>query len=298
MGKTSTRRSSITAAHLVVAAALTIVGVTAVASPRGSAAYELVLGSSLALLVAAALWARHASVVLRRELESRSRRIAQLEQDRAAALPSGHSEQFHEARSTVAGIRAAHEMCQRAELTAAQRSRLAESMTTELARLEQLFRPPTHERPKAPISVDAALSALATNHRARGHQVDWMPSGTTVPGRAEDLATAVNILLENSVAHASGARSRIEVRGDDAGVEIRVSDDGPGIRPELRASIFERGVTTSTTDGQGIGLHMARRLVADQGGSLSLTRPVHGEGAAFAIRIPAPRVSPDGHGAH
>jgi len=71
--------------------------------------------------------------------------------------------------------------------------------------------------------------------------------------------------------------------GQDS-ILIRVADSGPGVPDELRDKIFEPFFTTKT-DGIGIGLALAYRMVADHGGILSVDRSKWG-GAEFTIKFP------------
>ncbi len=102
-------------------------------------------------------------------------------------------------------------------------------------------------------------------------------------------------VLENLVANSRDAlgegpgtirvSGRVE-RGDGhATVELRVSDDGPGMDEEVRSRIFEPFFTTKPK-GHGLGLAAARGIVRTHGGALEVwSRP--GEGATFVVRLPA-----------
>ncbi len=77
---------------------------------------------------------------------------------------------------------------------------------------------------------------------------------------------------------------------DEAGVEIRVKDSGPGIPEEERAAIFDRfhqvdDSPTRTQGGTGIGLALTKELVELHGGTISVESEV-GFGSTFTIRIP------------
>jgi signal transduction histidine kinase len=107
-----------------------------------------------------------------------------------------------------------------------------------------------------------------------------------VQARADDVVEALNILLVNAWRHAQGAPARIEVTREGGSVLVQVSDDGPGVLPELRDRIFERAVRRPGSRGQGIGLAMARDLVESLGGSLTLNPP-GSHGACFCLALPA-----------
>jgi signal transduction histidine kinase len=70
--------------------------------------------------------------------------------------------------------------------------------------------------------------------------------------------------------------------------EIRVTDSGPGIPEEERASIFEpyyRSPGTETAPGIGLGLAISHGLIQHMGGELAVESEV-GKGSSFTVRLP------------
>ena len=65
---------------------------------------------------------------------------------------------------------------------------------------------------------------------------------------------------------------------------IRVADSGPGVPLKLRERIFDPFFTTHT-DGSGIGLSLAQRIIADHGGTISVGTS-EWDGAEFRIELP------------
>ncbi|MBX3190424.1 MAG: HAMP domain-containing histidine kinase [Labilithrix sp.] len=79
-------------------------------------------------------------------------------------------------------------------------------------------------------------------------------------------------------------------RGFDAraNVRITVSDSGPGVRPEDRLRVFERGVRLgrdAEIDGQGIGLSVVSEIALAHAGSVEVEDSALG-GAAFVVELP------------
>ncbi|HST67063.1 MAG TPA: ATP-binding protein [Mycobacteriales bacterium] len=97
------------------------------------------------------------------------------------------------------------------------------------------------------------------------------------PGR---LQQAVGVLVDNALEHGGGV-VRVGVRRSGRHAVVEVTDEGPGVPPELVGKVFERGV--SGGEGTGIGLALARALVESDGGRLELSRPVP---PVFAVYLP------------
>ncbi|SDQ11203.1 ATP-binding protein [Quadrisphaera sp. DSM 44207] len=95
------------------------------------------------------------------------------------------------------------------------------------------------------------------------------------------LAQALATLVENSLVHGGGT-TRVTVRPGGEWVVVEVADQGPGVPEHLGARIFERSVSGAARTG--LGLPLARDLVAAEGGRLELLsrRP-----ATFALFLPA-----------
>jgi signal transduction histidine kinase len=111
-------------------------------------------------------------------------------------------------------------------------------------------------------------------------------SGPTIPGDGVLLEWALEALVRNAVDALSGRGGAIDitVTADGQSASLIVSDDGPGIAPEVRAALFEPGITTKP-GGWGIGLALARRIVEDVHGGRLVLRNVQ-RGAAFAAELP------------
>ncbi|MBV8264019.1 MAG: HAMP domain-containing histidine kinase [Candidatus Eremiobacteraeota bacterium] len=104
-----------------------------------------------------------------------------------------------------------------------------------------------------------------------------------------ELHEAIGNLLDNAIKYAPGATVRTRVRSKDDDVYITVSDDGPGMSPDVRARAFERfsrGETGGSVSGSGLGLAIVERALERAGGSVSLETQL-GKGTTVELRLPA-----------
>ncbi len=69
-------------------------------------------------------------------------------------------------------------------------------------------------------------------------------------------------------------------------VYIRLSDSGPGVPERARAHLFQAFQGSARKGGTGLGLTIARELIAAHGGDLRLAESPEGGGAIFEIEIP------------
>jgi signal transduction histidine kinase len=96
-------------------------------------------------------------------------------------------------------------------------------------------------------------------------------------------------LLQNAL-DASPRGGTIEIaadpieRGGLSAVRLTVSDEGPGLAPEVASRVFEPGVTTKE-HGSGLGLPLSRAMARQHGGELTLT-PAGERGCVAEMVLP------------
>ena len=130
----------------------------------------------------------------------------------------------------------------------------------------------------------------------RGHQLELvLPAGDALEldGDATRLAQVVQNLLVNAAKYTpQGGRIVVSAERTDGHAEVRVRDNGRGIAAEELDRIFdlfeqgEAGLASPTDAGLGVGLALARALVAMHGGTMSARSEGVGHGAEFSFRIP------------
>ncbi|MDX6654854.1 MAG: hypothetical protein QOH18_1568 [Solirubrobacterales bacterium] len=100
----------------------------------------------------------------------------------------------------------------------------------------------------------------------------------------------VNLITNAHEYSPERASIQVSVRVADGGVEINVTDNGPGIPPAQMEHIFERFVRgdaglTQRVGGTGLGLAISKSLVELHGGTIGVDSEV-GRGSTFTVRLP------------
>ncbi|MNM98714.1 Adaptive-response sensory-kinase SasA [compost metagenome] len=97
-------------------------------------------------------------------------------------------------------------------------------------------------------------------------------------------------LLENAVKYsAAGSGMHISALAGEMFVRIDVADQGMGIAEEEWNDIFKRfyrSKQAAQQEGVGIGLYLAREIIAAQGGYLKVSSKL-GEGSVFSLFLPS-----------
>jgi len=102
----------------------------------------------------------------------------------------------------------------------------------------------------------------------------------------------LNLLL-NAVQAIDGAGTvRVEIDSEGDCARVTVSDTGRGI-PEQQLSQIFRPFFTTRGNGTGLGLSLARRIVDEHHGRISVTSIV-GQGSSFEVLLPFVRVGVEG----
>jgi signal transduction histidine kinase len=94
----------------------------------------------------------------------------------------------------------------------------------------------------------------------------------------------LNVVVNAIQAMPEGGELRFEASASQDTAEIRISDTGPGIPPDLKEKIFRLYFTTKT-GGSGIGLAMTFRIVQLHDGTIDFSSEP-GKGTTFVIRLP------------
>ncbi|WP_235861066.1 ATP-binding protein [Photobacterium phosphoreum] len=106
-----------------------------------------------------------------------------------------------------------------------------------------------------------------------------------LPINKDDLMELFGNMLENSFRFCI-SQVKLSVIESNNYFTIIIEDDGPGVKPELREAIFQRGVRADQLNpGQGIGLSVCNEIVDSYQGKIHV-EDSELEGAAFIIKLP------------
>jgi signal transduction histidine kinase len=183
-----------------------------------------------------------------------------------------------------------------AETDLSQRVDKISTSAERCAKIVKTFLAMARQKPArlAPVSfneiIETAVDVAAFGIRSAGGEIQMDLASDLTPVLAdEDQITQVIVnLLVN-------AQQATKEKGDDALIRIRswdeadhicteVTDNGPGIPPNLRSRVFEPFFSTKS-DGAGVGLALCHRIVAGHNGTLTAGQ-ADGGGALFLCRLP------------
>ena len=202
----------------------------------------------------------------------------------------------HEFKTPIAGIRGALELLadHGEAMSGEERERFIANAMADADRLSHLLqRLLAQGRADMAIAAEGVrtplaepIAAVADAHRGAKLAVDVdILDGLAAAAPPELIEAVLETLLENS--HQAGARHvRIAAEASRSDVTILVSDDGPGVPEGQGERIFEPFHTSRRAQGgSGLGLSIARSLLASVDGTIASRTAVRG--ATFEIRLHA-----------
>jgi len=225
--------------------------------------------------------------------------------ERLAALGQLSAGLAHEIRNPLGVIKGSAEMLtQKLQASDELARELAGYISTEVNRLSALvtefldFARPLHAQPQpADLTalLDRVLQIVAGRFagkpgpavRVETHYASGLP---LVPLDESLCEQAFLNLVQNAyeAMEERGGTLRVDVqlatKDEQDGVDLRLSDTGPGVPEELREEIFNPFVTTKKT-GVGLGLSIVSKIVDGHGGSIHVENAPEG-GAVFTLFFP------------
>ena len=211
----------------------------------------------------------------------------------------------HELKNPLTGLQAALTNLREAQSASDTHSAVenASAAATRLGRilrdLRKLAELDADMLEQRPVDVDELVnemvSAAGSLPTYQGRNINLLiskvPALPTITGDRDMLGLAIYNLLDNALKYSKPADAvEVRVREDGRALFIEVADSGSGIPPHEQLRIFEdlyRGENARETQGSGLGLALARRIIQLHGGEISLrSDPSMGRGTVFIIHIP------------
>ena len=213
-----------------------------------------------------------------------------LEMERVGELAA---ERDHELRNGLAGLAGITHLLD-PDAAGTDHEPLKHAVLAELGRLHRILdragADPDEADSAEPVAdylVEPVLVGLVMLRRTGRDDVHLrVQAGLRAHGHPAILAQVVTNLLANCDRHAPGATVTVTAARHGDRIAVAVRDEGPGLPPPAAGEVFERGRRDPHAGGSGLGLHISRRLITGEGGTLEV-RSVDGpHGCLATVTVP------------
>jgi signal transduction histidine kinase len=233
---------------------------------------------------------------MRTSLQTTQREL--LDAERLATIGRMASSISHDLRHSLAAVMANAEFLCESNLTPGQREDLyaeirvaVKQMTDLIESLLEFSRTreslhPSHGDVRE--AVESAIKALKTHPEFQRVRIRVSWDGVTEGWfDFKKLERALMNLLLNAceVVPAEGGQIDVGLRRNGQSMEIRISDNGPGIAEPVREKLFEPFVSYGKENGTGMGLTVVQKILQDHGGDVTVER-TSPEGTTFRVSMP------------
>jgi signal transduction histidine kinase len=146
------------------------------------------------------------------------------------------------------------------------------------------------------LDLDALVQSVCDDlSDARKDVAFCGPGKLPYRGRAMSRKRALRNLVENAVTY--GQRARVTLTAAHDALQITIDDDGPGIAAPDQERVFEPFVRLEAsrsrdTGGVGLGMAIARSIVREHGGEITLANRPQG-GLRVTVHVPKDGASND-----
>lgn len=235
--------------------------------------------------------------------------------DRIDAIESFAADVAHELKNPLTSLKSAVEVLERTK-DADKRERLVQVVRNDLKRIDRLITDISDASrldaelsrgQSAPVDIAKLLDTIVDIYRGmelpRGVKIRFAAEARTravVQGLSDRLGQVLRNLIDNAISF-SPDEGMVQVSARIAGGRVlaEVEDDGPGIPEPDIERIFERFYTERPAEhgfgkNSGLGLAIARQIVANHGGRIWAENKRNSEGrrigARFIVELPLARV--------
>jgi signal transduction histidine kinase len=216
--------------------------------------------------------------------------------DRFAAVGEIATGLAHEIKNPLAGLSGALELLaedlqadpRKAEVVAEMRHQV-QRLTHTMESLLSFARPPKARLRGCDVNETVEKVLFLVRQQSRGQQLAIVPDlSGDLPQVLADPAQLEQVFLNiclNSIQAMgpAGGSLTLHTRSSDGHVAVEIADTGPGIPADLRSQIFKPFFTTKR-EGNGLGLAISARIVAEHGGHIGYRCPPEG-GTIFTVTL-------------
>ncbi len=207
----------------------------------------------------------------------------------------------HDLRNPLSAVSGGAEMIAEMDLPADQVKRAARNMQGAAMRMHQMLEELSQSvRKKSAVrTIEDLLTVVQSAVQSQQEKLLGRRIRTTIVvaagvqvsierGRFERVL--INLLSNATEALGEGGEVRFYTETIDNQIVLNIRDNGPGIAPEIRPSLFQPFVTQGKKNGLGLGLALSRQTLLDHGGDLEAVYAADEAGAWFRLRLPFPTV--------
>lgn len=197
----------------------------------------------------------------------------------------------HDLKTPVTRLRLRSELLDDAQLRAKFTADLQE-MEAMVASTLDFMRGMESGEEARPVDIMALLESLQADMAEMGGKVTIHgKSFAPYPGQPQALKRCLANLVDNAIKY--GGSATVVVDDGEGRLQLRITDEGPGLAPEELEKVFEpfyrvEGSRNRDSGGSGLGLTIARNIAQSHGGSLILRNRAAGGLEAVLV---LPRVS-------
>jgi signal transduction histidine kinase len=225
--------------------------------------------------------------------------------DRFATVGEMATGLAHEIKNPLAGLSGALELLaedlggnpRQADVVGEMRHQVAR-LTHTMESLLSFARPPKAQLRDTDLNatIEKVLFLVRQQRRLASIHVEAdlgeVPHVLADPDQLEQVFLNICLNACQAMGHAGG-RIVVRSRLTEGRVAVDVEDTGPGIPEHVRPNLFKPFFTTKR-EGNGLGLAISARIVAEHGGNIGYRCPAAG-GAIFTITLQATRTGPERH---
>lgn len=141
--------------------------------------------------------------------------------------------------------------------------------------------------------VENALSLYKKESETRLIATDLLPRPISVYVDSNQIRRALVNLIKNAL-EAIGEEGKVLIRtmADEKTATLIVADNGSGLSPQARENLFSPYFTTKP-GGSGLGLVIVKKIISENGGTISISDSTEG-GTAASIELPVRKKITDG----